>query len=234
MWNDGGDPVAALDRLDRMRGAQVAREYTDWAGIDRGYQTIWSGRPGVWIRGRVIDLGRRPDTGRAAPAHLRAQNSTKPAPRRAANAALHEDDILRFFAGRNNTPATVKEIAAALPISEAQVFRVLSESRRIVIVYKAGGGGKPSLHAPAGAPVEIDVRRTMALGERAIYETLIAAGGEMTAADLADATGFSQSLISRATRGRADLFCVEKRKIEVNGTKTRRAYIWLNPTGEAK
>ena len=83
MWNDGGDPVAALDRLDRMRGAQVAREYTDWAGIDRGYQTIWSGRPGIWIRGRVIDLGRRPDTGRAAPDHLRVQNPTKPAPRRA-------------------------------------------------------------------------------------------------------------------------------------------------------
>ena len=106
MLADTGDPVAAVQQLQRERSAQIAREYTCLAGVSRGRRLIWSGRPGVWYYAHLIDLGRRPDTTRAIYDVLAAHGGAMSAQDLAIAAGVHGTTITRCYQKRPDVFAT--------------------------------------------------------------------------------------------------------------------------------
>lgn len=210
--------TAAVDRLHRMRGAAIAREYTCLAGVDRGYQTIWSGRPGVWIHGRVIDLGRRPDVGRAAP---------QTAGQARMDRRISVADVNAYFARHGYAPATVADVAADLDCMHHIAYEVLNESGQFVAVVRAAGNAA-NLYVPRGH--EHDIRREDKLSpvHRAIFDVLQAHGEKMDAGQLAAAAGCHKSAIVRAAKRWPDIFQSEVWRGGGQGRGRGRAlFVWI-------
>ena len=229
MLADYGDPVAAVQQLQRERSAQIAREYMCLAGVSRGRRLIWSGRPGVWYEAHLIDLGRRPDTTRAAQPADTVQEGQRGKPGRKPRTAAHAADILAFFKSRGNAPASAIVIADALGVSKSYAYKVLEKSDLFRVVHVSGGGGLPALYAPVGTSVPVNVADTLADAQRAIYDVLAAHGGAMSAQDLAIAAGVHGTTITRCYQKRPDVFATEYRgKSWHDG---RRLYVWLVDQG---
>lgn len=209
------DPVAAVERLDRMRGAAIAHEYTCLAGVSRGRRRIWSGRPGIWYDAHVIDLGRRPETGRMAPEET-PENEPLPAT---------VDNIMAVFRRRDNQPARVADIADALGSTKNQVYKRLERTDRFRKISR-GAGNSANYYVPASVAVDATgVEYTLSPTLRKLYETL-AERGRMPVDELMALTGLTNPSIHRACKQRPDIFAKEV-KVVTNKHGSRRAYVWL-------
>ena len=219
MLADYGDPVAAVQQLQRERSAQIAREYTCLAGVSLGRRLIWSGRPGVWYDAHLIDLGRRPDTVRPAPAaDVVQEKADRPA-------LVTADDILDLFRAQDNRPARVAEIADALHATRDRVYHYLERSGKFRKIAQ-GAGNSANYYTPADAPEVVDVSLTLSPALRKLHQAL-AEHGRLGVDELQALTGIANPTIHRACSQRPDIFAKEVERVSGETGRGRRAYVWL-------
>lgn len=218
--------TAAVDRLHRMRGAAIAKEYTCLAGLDRGYRTIWSGRPGVWLRGRVIDLGRRPDTSRPPRPQDQPAGTGDDMP---AGTAIR--DIKRYFFKHGNEPATVADVADAIGLTYSGTYAYLRRADLFRCV-RQGGGRSVSLFVVrlpedgAGASAAELQMATLTPSGRRMVDALRAQVRPISSSALADAAGVSVQIVRRYVNECPDVFLADRRRESVGV----RLYVSLQPT----
>lgn len=221
--------TAAVDRLHRMRGAAIAAEYTCLAGLDRGYRTIWSGRPGVWLRGRVIDLGRRPDTSRPPRPQDQPAGTGDDRP-----ADLVIRDIKRYFFKRGNQPASIADVAAAIGLTYTGTYAYLRRADLFQCVRK-GGGPVISLYVarvaedvPAESVAELQLATLTPAGRRMVA-ALRDQAEPLRSNLLADAAGVSMPIVRRYVRECPGVFMVDRRRELVGVRVYEVLYISLQP-----
>lgn len=221
--------TAAVDRLHRMRSAAIAAEYTCLAGLDRGYRTIWSGRPGVWLRGRVIDLGRRPDTSRPPRPQDQPAGAGDDQP---AETVIR--DIKRYFFKRGNQPASVADVAAAIGLTYSGTYAYLRRADLFQCVRR-GGGKLISLYvartpenAPEKSAAELQLE-TLTPGGRRMAAVLQGRAEPLRFNVLADAAGVSEPIVRRYVRECPGVFRGERRTKIIGGQSYTGLYISLQP-----
>lgn len=215
----------AVTRLMQMRAEAVRQEYEAFAGVDRGVRIFYDWTRRKWRRGRIIDIGCRPDTRREALAHEQPQGSSDTPDVTAA-------DVRRFFARRDNQPATTIDIAEELGCTQNVAYRLLSDESAYTRVYK-GAGATANIYVPVGYEQNASPVMLIPAAHRAIYEVIMEAGGELTLPEIKRRTGITDRTIRNARDRNTHIFGHDVRVVRYDKANVRTSVIWIRPEFQA-